>query len=113
MKNFSYSGQSISFVATEPLVSGQMYCLGSAFGVVSNSLFPGQAGELFLTGVWELLKDTTEIKIGDKLYFDGKTLTTYKKPDPLPVNLKCVGMAAESKDASKSTILCRLNGVSV
>jgi len=121
MQNYSYSGQSIPFLATEAVVSGQPYLLGSAFGVVSNTLIPGQSGELFVTGVWRLKKDASDVKIGAKLYWDttnkDKYLTVWEKVDangaavPTPPTLKLVGLAAEA--TAGDTILCRLNGVSV
>jgi predicted RecA/RadA family phage recombinase len=118
MKNFSYSGQSVSFVATEPVVSGQPYLIGSAFGVVSNSLNPGQPGELFVTGVWRLPKAAKDFGLGQKIYWDtaNKVLTGGTDIDSIslqPTTLKTVGYSTEISDASHTDFLCRLNGVSV
>lgn len=117
MKNYSFSGESISFVATEPLSSGQPYLIGSSFGVVSNSLIPGQSGELFLTGVWRLPKGPKDFLLGQKVYWDtsSKVITGGADIDAaaLPSTLKLVGTSAEISDASHSEFLCRLNGVSV
>jgi predicted RecA/RadA family phage recombinase len=123
MQNFRYSGQSLTFTAIEPLISGQPYLLGSAFGIVSNSLAVGQSGELFLTGGWTLPKDASDLKVGDKLYWDSsnKLLTGKSQPDSAasapsttpPPPFKLVGMCAEDALAAKTTVLCRLNGVTL
>ena len=113
MKNFSYSGGSLTVTATESVKSGEPYLLGSAFGVVSNSTLPGQSFELFLTGVWHLPKDSTEVKLGDKIYWDPKQKLLTANPSDNPTSCKLVGIAAESASAEKTTLLCRLNGISV
>jgi len=118
MKNFSYSGQSIPFVATEPVVSGQPYLIGSAFGVVSSSLQPGQPGELFVTGVWRLPKAAKDFGLGQRIYWDtaNKVLTggtDIDSTNPIPAALKLVGLSAEISDASHTDFLFRLNGVAI
>lgn len=117
MRNFSYSGQSLSFVATEPVTSGQPYMLGSVFGVVASTLGVGQSGELFLTGVWKLPKAAKDFVIGQKVYWDStnKILTGGADIDgaPLPPHLKLVGISAEVSDATQTEFLLRLNGVSI
>ncbi len=124
MRNYSYSGQSITFIAPEPLVSGQIYVLGSAVGVVANSLQKGESGELFVTGVWNLPKDlTNDIKVGEKLYLNQDNRLSNKSAPQQPDSarttststpaFKVIGIAAGDSSLESDSVLCRLNGVAI
>lgn len=114
MKNFVYSGRSLTFTASEPLISGQPYILGNAFGVVSNSLKVGESGELFVEGAFRLKKDPArDLKTGQKLFWDsGKKLLTDLEQIQNE-KLKQVGLAAEDAPIQQEEVICRLNGVAL
>lgn len=115
MKNYVYSGQSITFEAPEDLKSGQGYILGDIFGIVSNDLKKATKdhGELFVVGVFRLTKDASKIQIGQRVYWDTKNTCITGTPNPDSKITKLVGVAASNAPEGQELVMVRLNGVSL
>src|SRR4051812_48395204 len=115
MKNFIYSGKSITFTATEPLISGQAYILGHAFGVVANTLKKDQSGELFIKGAFKLPKDRAkDISIAQRLYWDDSAkLVTILPEGAKESKLRVIGIAADSAGTDEAEVICILNGIDI
>jgi predicted RecA/RadA family phage recombinase len=122
MKNFIYSGDSLTFTHDEdaPLLPGQGYFLKNIFGIVSTQLRPdpltgalspllrkGQSGELFVVGVYELPMDESKAKVGQTLYWEGNK----KCVTAIPEKNRLIGIAAETVPEKTGRIKIRLLGV--
>lgn len=121
MKNFIYSGESLTFIHDEdtPLSPGQGYFLNHMFGVVSTQLRAepitgalspllrkGQSGELFVVGVFLLPMDESRAKIGQMLYWDASKKCVTATPGG-----RLIGVAAESVLERAGAIQVRLLGI--
>jgi predicted RecA/RadA family phage recombinase len=114
MKNFSYSGKSITFTAKEAVASGHGYILNDAFGVTAGALTPGQSGELFIRGAFTLPKDPSKVILtGQKVYWDSEASVVFlaEAEEIKKRKGRLIGLAGEDADSGSESLLTILNGV--
>jgi predicted RecA/RadA family phage recombinase len=110
-QNFIQAGNHLTLpAAPDDLAPGDGAVVGSIFGVSQNASLSGEECVLSVTGVWNLVKLTTDVfAIGDPVYFDpvAKLVTA----DPLDTGP--IGVAVTAAGNPSSTVNVRLNGVSL
>lgn len=110
MKNYIQPGNTLGFIATAALSSGQPTVIGSHFGVVCNDVANGEEGQLALTGVFELPKVAADNATQfEKAYWDeSESKVTTTETDNVLIGTFATPAAADSTFAG-----IRLNGVSI
>lgn len=107
MKNWIQSGDTVSVVAPDDVVSGNGVIVGSLFGLAVSDAVSGADVEIVTVGVADITKAAGAITQGAKVYWDNtaKAVTTTVGTNTL---IGCAVVAAANGDA---TVRVRLNGV--
>lgn len=75
MRNFIQPGDTLDVVAPANVVSGQLVVIGNLSGVATTTALAGTTFALKTTGVFEMVKVTTEAwTVGIKIYWDATNL---------------------------------------
>jgi predicted RecA/RadA family phage recombinase len=88
MKNFIQDGNALDLAAPYARSSGEAAKIGSIFGVAIKTVSSAEVATFYTEGVYELVKDTTDITEGLKVYWDdsAKKITATSTAN-LPVGL--------------------------
>lgn len=109
MRNFVKYGQTIGWIASGAVTSGQGVQMGALFGVAITAAANGQAFEAALTGVFELPKATGAVAAGQLIYWDTSEAEASTSADS-GAN-KLIGAAIEAAASDAAAVKVRLNGV--
>ncbi|GAA0303437.1 DUF2190 family protein [Rhodovulum strictum] len=109
MKNFVQTGDTLTFTAPAPVVSGQGVTMGALFGVATTSAAAGVPFEAALSGVYVLPKAADNIAAGAALYWDAAEGQVTTDDDDGANRL--VGAATENAGTSAATVPVRLNSI--
>ncbi|MFC6688651.1 DUF2190 family protein [Jhaorihella thermophila] len=109
MKNYIAAGTTLTITAAADITSGEGVLVGALFGVAVTDIATGEAGEIALTGVYELPKAPSQAWTqGGRVYWDdtAKQCTTAATGNTL------IGAAvrAVGGGASETIGTVRLNG---
>ncbi|PRX27769.1 Predicted phage recombinase, RecA/RadA family [Meinhardsimonia xiamenensis] len=109
MKNYISAGTTLTITAAADITSGEGVLVGALFGVAVTDIATGEAGEIALTGVYDLPKAPSQAWTqGAKVYWDdtAKQCTTAATGNTL------IGAAtrAVGGGASETIGTVRLNG---
>jgi predicted RecA/RadA family phage recombinase len=109
MKTYIAAGNTLTITAAADIASGEGVLVGALFGVAVTDIATGEAGEIALTGVFELPKAPSQAwSLGAKVYWDdtARQCTTAATGNTL------IGAAvrAVGGGASETTGTVRLNG---
>lgn len=107
MKTFIQTGDTLTLVAPYDVLSGGGALVGSIFGVASDDVLSGVAGEFVVDDAVVNFAKTSAlaIAVGDLLYWDD----TNKVVNKTDTN-KLVGVAAGAAANPSATVKMRLNG---
>lgn len=110
MKNYVMSGDTITLAsAARALSSGGGVLVGNLFGVASDDIASGAAGEIAVVGVYDLAKDASVFAQGDKVYWDD---TAHAATSTATAN-KLIGVALQAQVTGDATVRVRLNETTV
>ena len=106
MKNFIQKGEVLTLTPAAAVSSGVGYLFGAAlFGVATNDVASGVAGEFITEGVVEIGKTSAlAISIGDRLFWDA----TNKVVNKTSAAQQCVGIAVSAAAKPSSTVMMKL-----
>ena len=71
MAVFVQRGESVDFTPSRDVEAGEVLVFGGLPGVVKTPVRAGALGALALTGVYDVEKDGSEVRAGDRLFWDG------------------------------------------
>jgi len=97
MKNYVQPGRMLELTAPYDRSSGEAAKVGSIFGVAINAVSSGAAGVFDTEGVFDLVKDSTAITAGLKVYWDDsakKITATSTGNHPAGLAIEAAGTAA-------------------
>lgn len=94
MKNFIQEGEVLTLTPAAAVASGVGYLFGAGlFGVATNDVANGVAGEFITQGVVEIGKTSAlAIAVGDRVFWD----STNKVVNKTSAAQQCVGVAIEA-----------------
>lgn len=106
MKNFVQDGDVLTLTPAAAVASGVGYLFGTAlFGVATDDVASGAAGEFITEGVVEIAKTSAlAIAVGDRLYWDA----TNKCVNKTTASQECVGVAVAAAANPSATVLMKL-----
>lgn len=106
MKNFTQKGEVLTLTPAAAVASGVGYLFGAAlFGVATNDVASGAAGEFITEGVVDIAKTSAlAISVGDRLYWDA----TNKVVNKTATAQQQVGIAVEAAANPSSTVKMKL-----
>ena len=106
MKNFVQKGEVLTLTPAAAVTSGVGYLFGAAlFGVATNDVASGAAGEFITEGVVDIAKTSAlAISVGDRLYWDA----TNKVVNKTATAQQQVGIAVEAAANPSSTVKMKL-----
>ena len=106
MKNFVQKGEVLTLTPAAAVASGVGYLFGAAlFGVATNDVASGAAGEFITEGVVDIAKTSAlAISVGDRLYWDA----TNKVVNKTATAQQQVGIAVEAAANPSSTVKMKL-----
>jgi predicted RecA/RadA family phage recombinase len=106
MINFIQTGEVLSLTPSAAVDSGVGYLFGAGlFGVATNDVASGDAGEFITEGVVEIAKTSAlAISVGDRVFWDA-TNSVVNKTSTAQV---CVGVAVEAAANPSSTVKIKL-----
>lgn len=99
-------GDTLDYTPEEAVAYGQVVDLTTRIGVAASDIAAGDQGQLHVTGVFQLDKDSSEVALGAALYYDksaDKITTTDGGHTP-------AGYAAAPAAAGTGTVLVKLLG---
>mgnify|MGYP002799101807 FL=1 len=99
-------GENLDYVnsTSDVIEAGTVLDLTSRIGIIEDNINPGEQGCVNVTGVFQMEKDTsTEIAMGDLVYFDGTKITKTSSDTP-------AGYAAKSAAEADKQVLVKLLG---
>lgn len=78
MVNFVQAGDTIPITAPYTVTSGGGVQIGALFGVATDDITSGAAGQIKMSGVFDLTKAAGAVAVGDDIYWDdsAKVVTT-------------------------------------
>lgn len=114
MKNYVAPGNTVPFIATGDVLSGDGIISGSLFGIAALNVPAGKQGEMTVTGVFDLRKPIDEFwTLHAKVYWDAAA----KRCTLVNTGNTLIGVAYAASPTSVSmtsiTGRVRLNGVAV
>lgn len=106
MKNYVSSGDVIPLTPAAAVASGVGYLFGAGlFGVATNDVASGVAGEFKTEGVVEIGKTSAlAIAVGDRLFWDA----TNKVVNKTTTAQQCVGVAVAAAANPSPTVLMKI-----
>jgi predicted RecA/RadA family phage recombinase len=106
MKNYVSSGDVIPLTPAAAVASGVGYLFGAGlFGVATNDVASGVAGEFKTEGVVEIGKTSAlAIAVGDRLFWDA----TNKVVNKTTTAQQCVGVAVAAAANPSATVLMKI-----
>jgi len=106
MDNFVQKGEVLTLTPGAAVASGIGYLFGTGlFGVATNDVANGVAGEFITEGVVEIGKTSAlAISVGDYLYWDA----TNKVVNKTTSSQKCVGIAVGAAVNPSATVLMKI-----
>lgn len=106
MRNFVKEGDTLTLTPAAAVASGVGYLFGTAlFGVATNDVASGAAGEFITEGVVEIAKTSAlAIAVGDRLYWDAANKCVNKTT----ASQECVGVAVAAAANPSATVLMKL-----
>lgn len=102
MKNFIKEGEVLTLTPAADVASGVGYLFGAGlFGVATNAVASGAAGEFLTEGVVTIGKTSAlAIAVGDRLFWDA----TNKVVNKTTTAQQCVGVAVSAAANPSSTV---------
>lgn len=98
----------------ETIMAGTLVVLGTICCIAATNIEPGKLGTLATTGVWLMPKDTTEIRAGEKVYYDAEndiaTATALVESETENAQNVVLGYAIAEAGADTLSVLIKLNG---
>ncbi len=106
MKTFIHSGKVLTLTPAAAVASGVGYLFGQAlFGVATNDVASGAAGEFITEGTVEIGKTSAlAIAVGDRLYWDAANKVVNKTA----AAQQCVGVAIAAAANPSPTVQMKL-----
>lgn len=106
MKNYLQDGDVLTLTPAADVASGVGYLFGAAlFGVATNTVASGAAGEFITEGVVEIAKTSAlAIAVGDRLFWDA----TNKVVNKTTTAQQQVGVAVEAAANPSSTVKMKI-----
>lgn len=106
MKNFIQTGDTLTLTPAAAVASGVGYLFGAAvFGVATNDVANGVAGEFKTEGVVEIGKTSAlAISVGDRLFWD----SVNKVVNKTSAAQQCVGVAVTAASNPSPTVYMKL-----
>ena len=106
MKNYVSSGDVLTLTPAAAVASGVGYLFGAGlFGVATNDVASGVAGEFKTEGVVEIGKTSAlAISVGDRLFWDA----TNKVVNKTTTAQQCVGVAVAGAANPSATVLMKI-----
>lgn len=97
-------GEKIDFLnsTSSTIKNGEVVTLGERIGIAGDDILAGQIGTVVLTGVFKIAKDSSNIKIGNALYFSNDKVTSTK------TGIVVAGMAVADAGTDATEALVRL-----
>lgn len=104
-KNYIQPGNVLTVPAPQEVLGGEGILIEKLFGIATHAALTGEPVELALIGVFRLPKDSSDIGLGIRLYWNKTVaaLTVTASGNTL------VGVATESAPISATTVSIRLN----
>ncbi len=112
MAEYLQKGESLDYTNTtdELIPHGTVVVIGERIGVTGCPIPPGGTGSLHVTGVFEIDKTgTTQIKMGQTVYFDGEGITDAESDGASSAYVKA-GYAAAPSAAEDKKVLVKICG---
>lgn len=106
MKNFVQSGDTITINAPYTVTSGGGIQIGGLFGVACDDIANGVEGEMLTRGVFDLVKATGAVAVGDEIYWDN----TNRVVSTTAAGNKRIGVAVAAALSGAATARVRLDG---
>ncbi len=109
-------GESLDYIndTTAVIEANTIIPIEGRIGVAGTSINPGEKGSLHVTGIYEIAKtDTSEIKMGAAVYFDGTGITKAAdngKTGDEKAGYTPAGYAAQTAGAGDGVVLVKLMG---
>lgn len=100
-------GNNINYInpTEETIAYGTVVVIGSVCGVAAADIPSDEEGVLITEGAFEITKDTSEVTIGAKVYYDAENdVATTTESDTV------LGYAIADATADETTVLVKLNG---
>lgn len=95
MKNFHSPGDTLPFVATADVASGDLVVVGDMAGVACGAVATGDLGQMKAEGVFTLRKDGNAIAPGSRVYATGTSgSVTATEGANTPIGFAHLGAAA-------------------
>lgn len=106
MKNFVKEGEVLTLTPGADVASGVGYLFGTGlFGVATNDVANGVAGEFVIEGVVTIGKTSAlAIAVGDRVFWDA----TNKVVNKTSTAQQCVGIAVEAAGNPSATVKIKL-----
>lgn len=106
MKNLIQKGDCLTLTPAADVASGVGYLFGTGlFGVATNAVASGAAGEFLTEGVVEISKTSAlAIAVGDRLFWDAANKCVNKTA----AAQQCVGIAIEAAANPSATVKMKL-----
>lgn len=106
MKNFSQEGDVLTLTPAADVASGVGHLFGAGlFGVATNAVANGAAGEFLTEGVVTIGKTSSlAIAVGDHLFWDADNKVVNKNS----AGQQCVGVAVEAVANSSATVQMKI-----
>jgi predicted RecA/RadA family phage recombinase len=99
-------GESIDYTPVTDVAAGDVVVIGNIVGIAKLDIPANILGALSLTGIYEVVKDTTVIGLGTKVYWNA----TNKKATATATNNTAVGLAVSASGSADGKVLLLLVG---
>lgn len=110
---YSHEGKNFDYINStdETITAGTVIVFNGICAVAATTIPPGKLGAVTTVGVWTMPKDTSEISIGDKVYYDeANDKVTVTAPTGEAADNTFIGIATIDAAADAPEVNVRLNG---
>lgn len=109
---YQQEGKSLDYInSTEDMIeAGTLVIIGAIAGVAATNIAPGEIGSVVTTGVYVMPKDSSDIKMGDKIAYLKDSDQAKKAADEAEAENPFIGIAVQDAGTDAATVAVRLNG---
>jgi predicted RecA/RadA family phage recombinase len=102
-------GESIDYTPAADVAAGDVVVIGNIVGVAKLDIPANTLGSLSLTGIYAVVKDTTVIGLGTKVYWNAAN----KKATTMATNNTSIGLAVSASGSADGEVLLLLMGAQI
>jgi predicted RecA/RadA family phage recombinase len=102
-------GESIDYTPAADVAAGDVVVIGNIVGVAKLDIPANTLGSLSLTGIYAVVKDTTVIGLGTKVYWNAAN----KKATTTATNNTSIGLAVSASGSADGEVLLLLMGAQI